>query len=282
MEPSTSRQAAEPLEPNTHSSNEDQPKPNKAKCSFNELGLPWFGKPELILDPRIKKTLEQKQYYLTNPKQVKQPLLRQADFPLFPDSLWINVICGKYIDFNKVCSACFSLTPNSNLIQSIGDNNIAVWGNRNSGRTTKQVQNVTDWTLTFHTMKVTILSLCKEHMEELNIYEESVMGQFSAPKPSEHHHVIDLNKAIRKQATSINNCTYCTIPNFNGLITQYLNTFWLGSSNSYGPNPAGPLTSKWCREESQVEMPIASMLMKANNKLLLFVTGLLMDKCISL
>ncbi|KIJ36663.1 hypothetical protein M422DRAFT_261018 [Sphaerobolus stellatus SS14] len=238
MEPSTSRQATKPLEPNTHSSNEDQHKPNKAKCGFNE----------------IKKTLEQKQYYLTNPKQVKQSLLCQADFPLFPDSLWINVICGKYTDFNKVCSACFSLTPNSNLIKSIGDNNIVLWGNRNSGRTTKQVQNVTDWTLTFHTTKVAILFLYKEHMEELNIYEEFVMGQFSAPKPSEHHHVIVLNKAIRKQATNINNCTYCTIPNFNELIIQYLNTIWLGSSNSYGPNPAGPLTCKWCREESQEQL----------------------------
>ncbi|KIJ43639.1 hypothetical protein M422DRAFT_77985, partial [Sphaerobolus stellatus SS14] len=230
---------------------EDGTKTEKAKRGFDETGLPWFGKPDPILDPRIKKTLERKRYYLSDPKQVKQSLLGRADCPPFPDSLWLDVISGKYIDLDKVCAGRFSLAPESSLVQSIGDIDITVRGNGSAGRPTKQVQSVADWTLAFRSAKAAILFLYEERADELNTYEEFIMGQFSAMRTSEHRRVIELDKAIRKQAASFNNCTYSTIPNFNGLVTQYLNTIGLGSSNSYGSNSTVPTSNKRRREDNQ-------------------------------
>ncbi|KIJ29977.1 hypothetical protein M422DRAFT_268542 [Sphaerobolus stellatus SS14] len=74
--PSTSGQAGEPDEPNGHSDNEEQIKSTKSKKGFNESGLLWFGKSDPILDPKIRKTLERKCYYLIDPKQVKQSLCK--------------------------------------------------------------------------------------------------------------------------------------------------------------------------------------------------------------
>ncbi|KIJ50397.1 hypothetical protein M422DRAFT_245662 [Sphaerobolus stellatus SS14] len=71
MQPSTSKQNVEPHKTNEHSNNEDQTRPEKSKHQFNNTGLPWYGKPDPILNLKIRKTLERKRYYLTDPKQVK-------------------------------------------------------------------------------------------------------------------------------------------------------------------------------------------------------------------
>ncbi|KIJ56287.1 hypothetical protein M422DRAFT_239512 [Sphaerobolus stellatus SS14] len=158
-----------------HSDDEDGTKIEKVKRGFDESKLLWFRKPDPILDPRIKKTLERKHYYLTDLKQVKQSLLGCADCPPFPDSLWLNVISSKYIDLDK----------------------------------------------------------------------------FSVMRTSEHRRIIELDKAIRKQAASFNNCTYSTVLNFNGLVTQYLNTIGLGSSSMLGSASTLSNPNKWRREDNQ-------------------------------
>ncbi|KIJ53336.1 hypothetical protein M422DRAFT_242478 [Sphaerobolus stellatus SS14] len=203
-QPSTTGQAAEAHELNKHSNNEDETKTEKTKRSFDEIGLPWFGKPDPILNPRIRKTLKRKQYYLMDPKQVKQSRL--------------------------------------SLIQSIMDIDITVCSNGSTGRSAKQVQSVADWMLAFYSAKAAVHFF----YEELNTYEEFIMRQFSVTRTSEHRCIIELDKAIRKQAISFNNCTFSTVPNFNGLIAQYLNTIGLRPSNSYVTPPTGPSSNKQC------------------------------------
>ncbi|KIJ29978.1 hypothetical protein M422DRAFT_268543 [Sphaerobolus stellatus SS14] len=136
-------------------------------------------------------------------------------------------------------------------MQPIGDIDITIHGNGNSGKVSKQVQNVADWTLTFRATKAVILFLYEEWADELNAYEELIIGQFSATKISEHCWVIKLDKAIRKQAANINNCTFSTVLNFNRLVTQYLDTIGLGSSSSFGHVTAGPTSHKCRREDTQ-------------------------------
>ncbi|KIJ36432.1 hypothetical protein M422DRAFT_51053 [Sphaerobolus stellatus SS14] len=126
VRPTPSSHDVEAQDLQEHSDDEDGTKIEKAKRGFDESKLPWFGKPNPILDPRIKKTLERKRYYLTDPKQVKQSLLGRADCPPFPDSLWLDVISSKYIDLDKVCTGRFSLAPESSFVQSIGDIDITV------------------------------------------------------------------------------------------------------------------------------------------------------------
>ncbi|KIJ42803.1 hypothetical protein M422DRAFT_253895 [Sphaerobolus stellatus SS14] len=134
----------------------------------------------------------------------------------------------------------YSLVPDSNPVQSIEDINITVCSNGSSGKATKQVQSVANWTLSFYSTKAAILFLYEECTDELNIYEEFIMSQFTAMKMSEHHHVIKLNKAIQKQVASFNNCTCSTTQ----LLMQFLNTIGLKSSNSYGLSAAGLSSNK--------------------------------------
>ncbi|KIJ39309.1 hypothetical protein M422DRAFT_257916 [Sphaerobolus stellatus SS14] len=179
-------------------------KADDAKKSFDRTKLPWYSRPEPTLDPVVREMLDKKHFYLVNYKEVKHDLLGQADCLAFPDSLWHNVIVGNYINLDKVYTGV--------------------------RKTVKEVCLHSEWTVAFHSAKPTILYLYPNCQEEFATYESFIIGQFVATKPDEHCRVIALNKAIRKEAARVNNCTLMTVSSFNAFGTQYLNAIRLSAS----------------------------------------------------
>ncbi|KIJ28300.1 hypothetical protein M422DRAFT_270448 [Sphaerobolus stellatus SS14] len=206
-------------------------KTDDAKKSFDRTKLPWYSRPEPALDPIVQETLDKKHFYLANYKEVKRDLLGQADCPAFPDSLWHDVIVGNYIDLDKVYTGRYSLEADTEFTQTVGDIDFRIRGNGSVGKTVKEVRSHSEWTVAFHSAKSAILYLYPNRREELATYENFIIGQFAATKPDEHRRVIALDKAIRKEAARVNNCTLTTVPSFNAFGTQYLNTIGLGASS---------------------------------------------------
>ncbi|KIJ43054.1 hypothetical protein M422DRAFT_86136, partial [Sphaerobolus stellatus SS14] len=183
------------------------------------------------LDPVVQETLSKKRFYLANCKEVKHDLLGQADCPAFPDSLWHDVIVGNYIDLDKVYTGRYSLEADTEFTQTVGDIDFRIRGNGSVGKTVKEIRSHSEWTVAFHSAKTAILYLYPNRREEFAAYENFIIGQFAATKPDEHRRVIALDKAIRKEAARVNNCTLTTVPSFNAFGTQYLNAIGLGASS---------------------------------------------------
>ncbi|KIJ29646.1 hypothetical protein M422DRAFT_268989 [Sphaerobolus stellatus SS14] len=170
----------------------------ETKKVFDRSKLSWFKRPEPFLNPAVKETLERKRFYLANYKEVKHDLLEQADCPAFPDSLWHDVIIGNFVDLDKVYTGRYSLEPDTDTSKS-----------------SKEVRTHSEWTVAFHSAKSAILFLYPNRKEEFAAYEAFIIGQFAATRPEEHRRVIALDKAIRKEAAKVNNCTLTTVPSFN-------------------------------------------------------------------
>ncbi|KIJ32986.1 hypothetical protein M422DRAFT_183765, partial [Sphaerobolus stellatus SS14] len=183
------------------------------------------------LDPAVKETLERKRFYLANYKEVKRDLLGQADCPAFPDSLWHDVIVGNFVDLDKVYTGRYSLEPDTEFTQTIGDIDFRIRGNSSTSKSSKEVRTHSEWTVAFHSAKSAILFLYPNRKEEFAAYEAFIIGQFAATRPEEHRRVITLDKAIRKEAAKVNNCTLTTVPSFNAFGTQYLNSIGLGANS---------------------------------------------------
>ncbi|KIJ37835.1 hypothetical protein M422DRAFT_177486, partial [Sphaerobolus stellatus SS14] len=161
--------------------------------------LPWFSRPEPILDLSIKEMLDKKCFYLANYKEVKCDLLGKADCPAFPDDLWHDVIVRNYINLDRVYNGCYSLEADTEFTQSIGDIELRIRGSGNTSKPIKEVRTHSEWTVPFHSVKNTVLFLYPNCKDEFVAYESFIISQFAATRPDEHRRVVPLNKAIRKE-----------------------------------------------------------------------------------
>ncbi|KIJ24419.1 hypothetical protein M422DRAFT_274810 [Sphaerobolus stellatus SS14] len=156
--------------------------------------------------------------------------------PPFPDGLWHDVIVGNFVDLDKIHAQRDSLEGESEYIQTIGGMEFRVRDCGSIGKPSKTIKSHSDWIIAFQSAKAAILFVYPGRKEEFEAYETFMAGQFAAVRPEEHHRVIALDKAIRKQASRVNNYTLLTLPNFQALCTQQLNPIGRGSDYTAGSN----------------------------------------------
>ncbi|KIJ52896.1 hypothetical protein M422DRAFT_242842 [Sphaerobolus stellatus SS14] len=124
-----------------------------------------------------------------------------------------------------------------------------------AGKPSKTVKNQSDWIVTFQTMRMAVIFVYPGWKEELKAYETFMAGQFAAIRTEEHHHVIALDKALRKQATKNNSCTLLTLPNFQAICTQQRNP--IGRGVDYPRHSLSNRTTVLGHAVSDTSVPIA-------------------------
>ncbi|KIJ53091.1 hypothetical protein M422DRAFT_242196 [Sphaerobolus stellatus SS14] len=217
-EPDQQNRGSSPVE-----GDENRAKQEPGKRSLDRTKLPWHNIPDPVLPPNLQDTLDRKRFYLANAKDVKIDILGRANCPALPDGSWHDVIVGNFVDLDKIHSQRDSLEADSEFIQSIGDMEFRVRDSSSAGKPSKTVKNQSDWIVAFQTMQTAVVFVYPGRKEELEAYETFMAGQFAAIRTEEHHRVIALDKALRKQAAKNNSCTLLTLPNFQAICTQQLN-----------------------------------------------------------
>jgi len=138
------------------------------------------------MDPQLKLTLKLKCNYHLNVKAGKSKIVTHPRCPMFPDNLWTDVLLGHFIDLNKVYSGYYALDMNYQLSQTISDFNISFNNRSNLSKPAKSIKMNEDWGIAFRHTKHAILFAYLHHSEELDKYEEYIIGQFAGVMVSQH------------------------------------------------------------------------------------------------
>jgi len=222
-----------------------------AHCPRAKLELPAPYTLLCISSPQLQLTLKLKWNYHLNPKAGKAKIVNHLRCLIFPDNLWTDVLLGCFIDLNKVYSRYYALDTNYQSSQTIGDFNISFANGSNISKPVKLIKMNGDWGIAFRQMKHAILFTYSHHSEELNKYEEYIVGQFTGVVVSQHSRVLNLDWAIRLHESQSNHL----LTSFNAfsdlIMTHLINP--QGSSSSQGVNkhakgvadPNAPVCRHW-------------------------------------
>ena len=169
----------------------------KKKKRVDESDLPWVIRNKLLgveLRPELRATLELLRAWSINPKQVKSSIVNTPRCPAFPDSEWLNLIQGKSINLDNICSGFYFTSTNNQCTESISEVEFK-FGTKDIS---KPVTTHGDWTITFDLMCDAYLFVFAHRAEELKVYQRYILQQFATKRESEHSRVIALDRAIRK------------------------------------------------------------------------------------
>jgi len=131
-----------------------------------------------------------------NVKAGKSEIINHLRCPIFPDNLWTDILLGHFIDLDKVYSGYYTLDTDYQSNQTIGDFNISFANGNNISKPMRTIKMNGDWGIAFRKNKCVILFTYSHHSEELNEYEEYIVGQFSGVAVSQHLRVLNLNHVI--------------------------------------------------------------------------------------
>ena len=127
----------------------------------------------------------------------KSEIINHPLFPIFPDGLWTDILLGRFIDLDKVYSGYYLLDTDYRSSQTIREFNISFANGINSSKLSKMIKTNGDCGIAFRRVKQVILFAYPHHSEELDEYEEYIVGQFAGTDLSLHLRILNFDQAIR-------------------------------------------------------------------------------------
>ena len=192
------------------------------KKKVEEYDLPWVNHNKLLrveLWPELHATLDLLQAWLVSPKQVKASIFNMLRCPTFPDSKWLNLIQGKYIDLGNVFSGFYSTLTDDQQMESIREVKFK-FGTKD---VSKPVTTHGDWTIAFDLTQDTCLFIFTHKAKECKWYQHYILQQFTTKRESKHPRVITLDWASHKRVSECWNWLLSNFDQFNDLQTMHLN-----------------------------------------------------------
>jgi hypothetical protein len=128
-------------------------------------------------------------------------VLSSKCIPEFPDSKWNNVLVGKAVNLDIIFSGMYSTVTDNRAIKDIGDLELHF----GAAKPAKAVKMHGNWVIAWRIAFKATRFIFPHHEPELEEYNDYITSYFMSIHPSAHWKVLNLDKAIWKQAESVNN-----------------------------------------------------------------------------
>ena len=174
---------------------DEDPETNQGKMMVDGSLFPWrkLTPPKIRIDPQLELTLKLKRNYHLDVKAGKSKIVNHPQCPIFPDSLWTDVLLGHFIDLDRFYSGYYSLDTDYKYSQTIGEFNISFTNGGMNSRPSKTIKTNGDWGIAFRRAKRAILFAYPHRSDELNKYKEYIIGQFAGVEVSQYSRVLNLD-----------------------------------------------------------------------------------------
>ena len=165
--------------------------------------------------------------WATDSTYIVRKMLLSLGCPDFPPDQWLNIVKGYAVDLAKVLEAHYSSDVDTKQSQDLGDLfQISIQVPKQS----KAIKIHGDWDIAFEKTIQAIFYALPGRNSEYVAYQVYISALFASITPSFHSRVIDLDKAIRLQATNQKHLCLSEFARFDNLRTIYLTSFGVGSS----------------------------------------------------
>ena len=155
-------------------------------------------------------------------------VLSSKCIPEFPNSEWNNVLVGKAVNLDAVFSGMYSTIMDNRAIENIGDLELHF----GAAKPAKTVETHGDWVIAWRIAFKATRFIFPHRESELEEYNDYVTSYFVSIHPRAHWRVLNLDKAIRKQAGSVNNVSLNEFGKFWYLETCHLQKHGTGKSSA--------------------------------------------------
>jgi hypothetical protein len=146
----------------------------------------------------------------------------------FPNSEWINMLAGKVVNLDAIFSGMYSTIMDNRAIENIGDLELHF----GAAKPAKAVKTHGDWVIAWRIAFKATRFIFPHHKSKLEEYNDYVTSYFMSIYPSAHWKVLNLDKAIWKQAGSVNNVSLNEFGKFRYLETRHLQGHGTGESSA--------------------------------------------------
>lgn len=199
--------------------------------------------PGLLIRSEVAETLALKANYLRDTSTVKQRVLCSPECTDIPEALWSDVICDKFVDFDKLYSAVYAIDGDRRETYRIGELELAT----TSTKASRSVTSHGDWTIAWSKYEEAVTLLYPHRMHELRRYAEHINRLFSVIQ-SEPGRVIAYDRAVRGVVGRTNMRLLTDFNEWNYLHTLHIVTPGAGTSRNsrqaQGGGGFGPASTK--------------------------------------
>jgi hypothetical protein len=181
------------------------------------------------LSPNQELTWKLVQNHVLDLKASKCRVLRAKHVPEFPDSKWNNVLVGKVVNIDVIFSGMYSTVTDNRAIENIRELKLHF----GASKPTKTVETHGDWVVTWRIVFKATRFIFPHQETELKEYNNYITSYFASMHPSAHLKVLNLNRAIQKHVSSVNNVSLNEFSKFCYLKTHHLQGHGAGKSSAF-------------------------------------------------
>lgn len=176
---------------------DDEPvAPKRAK--FDPAAVAWGGEADRFLDsvafsPQHLAVVKQIEVYSLDIKEALRMLSLALRKPVFPDSLWKDVLLDRFVDLDTVLASRFAVEPDEPQQLVVGDHQLEIKKPKMVSRVSSHGQ----WLLAFRAYAKAVTFAFNGRQDELETYENHIHELFASWNPSLHHRVLSYDRAAR-------------------------------------------------------------------------------------
>ncbi|VDC04894.1 unnamed protein product [Peniophora sp. CBMAI 1063] len=180
----------------------------------------------------LHSTLRLKLNYLSDTTSSLNLLACDLNAPSFPNSLWKDVLCNKYVDFAKVFAAVYATHGESReTISKHGDMELLL--EKTSSRSSRPITSHAEWAIAWQSYKRAVSFAYPHRESELAAYESHITELFISISHAAGS-VILYDSAVRVHAASRNDVYLGDFDAYKGIHLRYINRPSGGSTSSGG------------------------------------------------
>ena len=168
--------------------------------------------------------------YEQDPKLAYRSVMRCYRRPAFPPALWRDVLCGRFVDLDRVREDILSLAPSHTEKVVVGAGGELEVANIGSTSSKKFVVDLPSWTEAWDRYQGAVVFAFPMRTVELSEYKEWITEQFRAVSISSR--VIALDRAIRKSVQDNPRFSLNDIGRWGRHTTQFLSSYGIGEVES--------------------------------------------------
>ena len=193
------------------------------KKPFDETILPFIANRSAStriedLRPGVQETLRCKAIYARDVTATKQSLICQPDCPQVPDTVWNEILLGKYVDLDRILSALHSIDGDNAETYKVGDLELT----SGPSKPKKHVTSAGEWVSAFGRYKQGVLFCYPHRGGEFTAYEDHILRQFGAVGENGASRVINYDRALRSEISRGNKFLLTDYAEWNHLFTAYI------------------------------------------------------------
>ena len=173
----------------------------RSKRQAKEALYAWTSDPSFIdeVDDLTQRTRELRRNYMLDIKSAVTSLLAEAkDLRGFPLSLWDKILKGEYLDFDKLVTVLFDPAYDEGTIHTINRVEVRAGGTQSN---TRRVTTHGQWGIAFNEYRAAVCVAYPHKATELAVYQKRMLDIFKSVNLSAHSRVLELDCAMRRQAS---------------------------------------------------------------------------------